>query len=195
MSCKCHSGLPPPPFCLNDSNNWDEIQRESPHDSDYILVRVLKAPLSSTREGCEMELRGWRNQEVVSVCHHHESFKILNRAVQHQSCPHKSISSFHLLAVLMPALIHTHTSSSPGEVINAITSRVTEVSAGHGPLSILQSHGQLQRWRSSSRVTVPAVASPQSRRLNLFSPSVCVFCPDPALPWSLCKGCGSPDCE
>jgi len=64
---------------------------------------------------------------------------------------------------------HTHTlshkSSCPIAVINPITNRVTGVSAGHGPLSILQSlrsrgEGQVSRGPG------PAAARPQSRRLN-----------------------------
>lgn len=44
-------------------------QRESsPRDSNCILTRALKAPLSSTWEGCEVELRGCKDQRDGSLC-------------------------------------------------------------------------------------------------------------------------------
>lgn len=141
-----------------------------------------------------MKLRGCRDREVVSVCHHHESFKILNRGVQHPSCPHKSISSFHLLAVRTPDGVCAKTHS------NILESRGTN-----------QCHYE-QSLRSQCRAWPPlcppkpwsgpgvevkfqrdcsSCSSTMEQKAKPFSPSVCVFRPD----LSLCQVCGSPNCE
>lgn len=182
---------------------WDR-ENSSPRDSNCILIRALKAPLSSTREGCEMELRGCRDQrdrilcilclEVVSVSHHHESFKILNRAIQHPSCPHNSSHKF-VSSITISYMVHTHThtkkSSCPEAVINAITDRVTGVSAGHSPQSVFQSHDQVQRWRSSCQSDPPSCSLTTEQTALSPAPSVCAFCTD----LGFCGGCGPPDCE
>ena len=81
----------------------------------------------------------------------------------------------------MPVLTHTHTHththahtqtrshkpSCPGAVINAITDRVTVVSAGHGLLSVLQSHDQVQRWRSSCQSDCPSWSATTEQKANL----------------------------
>lgn len=86
---------------------------------------------------------------------------------------------------------HTHKSSGPETVIDAITNRVTGVSAGHAPFSILQSHSQVQRWRSSSQSDCPSCSLTTEQKAHPWSPSVCAFSTD----LGFCSGCGPPDCE
>lgn len=92
----------------------------------------------------------------------------------------------------MTVLVHTLTKSSgPGAVINAITDRATGFGAGHGPFSLLQSHGQVQRSRSSFQSDCPSCSSTTEQKAQPCAPSVCTFCPD----LGFCRGCGPPDCE
>lgn len=153
-----------------------------------------------------MELRGCRDQRdcilcilrlgVASVCHPYESFKMLNRAIQHPSCPHNlrpSVCSISNTYTWLWPHKHMHALKSlcPRAVINAITNRVTEVSAGHGLLSTLHSHGQAQRWRSSCQSHSPSCSSTTEQKAQPHTPSVCTFCTD----LGFCRGCGPPDCE